>query len=87
MELLDSLPYLPYGFPISLQVIAGTLLVGIIYSFVSKDRPLAGFPIITVDGLSPKSSWLYHGRRVLAEGVQQVSQTGCSGSNGLCISY
>ena len=75
MELLKGLPSLPHGFPVSLQVVAATLVLGIIYSIVTKDRPYTGFPIITVDGLSPKSSWLYHGRRVLAEGVQQVGQT------------
>ncbi|KAI0025227.1 cytochrome P450 [Xylariomycetidae sp. FL0641] len=64
---------LPEGFPVSLQVIAGTLLLGIIYSFITSDRPFTGFPIIAVEGQSPKKTWLWHGRQAIAEGLQKFS--------------
>ena len=64
---------LPSGVPLSLQVILGTVVLGAIYSILTKDRPIKGFPIITIDGLGPKSSWVWHGRRVIMKGIEQVS--------------
>ncbi|KAI1388965.1 cytochrome P450 [Hypoxylon trugodes] len=64
---------LPEGFPVSLQVVIATLVLGVVYSLITKDRPFAGFPVVTVNGLSPTKSWLWHGREVLAEGRRRFS--------------
>jgi hypothetical protein len=70
MEAISRL--VPEGFPVSLQVVAGTLILGIVYSLITKDRPFAGFPIITLDGKSAKQTWLFNGKRAIAEGVKKV---------------
>lgn len=70
MDTLQRL--LPQGFPVSLQVIAATLVLGLIYSLITKDRPFAGFPIISLDGESPRKTWMFHGEKALAEGVRRV---------------
>lgn len=62
----------PNGFPISLQVVAATLLLGFVYSIVTKDRPLPGFPIASLDGMSPKKSYTHHGREVITKALAQV---------------
>lgn len=64
---------LPEGLPLSLVGIAATILIGIIYSVMTQERPLAGFPLVSLDGKSPKKSWLFHGRDLVAEGIQKVS--------------
>lgn len=70
---MDALQRLvPQGLPISLQVVAATLLLGLIYSLVTKDRPFAGFPIIALDGKSPKETYFHNGRRAIQEGVRRV---------------
>lgn len=37
-----------------------------------KDRPLKGFPVITLDGKSAKETWLLQGNRAITEGLRQV---------------
>ena len=64
--------FIPEGFPISLQVVAVTLVLGFLYSVLTRDRPHRGFPIVSLDGLSPRKSWAHHGREVIAKGVAQV---------------
>ncbi|KAH9907834.1 cytochrome P450 [Xylariomycetidae sp. FL2044] len=71
METVQSL--LPGGLPVSIQVVVATLVLGTIYSWITADRPFAGFPIMTVDGQSPRKSWMWHGRRTIAEGLKKVS--------------
>ncbi|KAI2783258.1 cytochrome P450 [Daldinia loculata] len=71
MEAIQHL--LPQGLPVSLQVVIATLVLGFIYSLVTADRPFAGFPVITVDGQSPTKTWLWHGRKAVAEGVKRFS--------------
>lgn len=70
METLQRL--LPQGLPISLQVVAATLVLGFVYSLLTKDRPFAGFPVIALDGKSPRKTWLFNGRKALAEGLRRV---------------
>ena len=70
MEALQRL--VPHGLPVSLQVIAVTLLLGFLYSYITKDRPFAGFPIAALDGKSPKETWTWNGRRVVRESAQMV---------------
>ncbi|KAI1076359.1 cytochrome P450 [Whalleya microplaca] len=64
---------IPEGLPVSLQVVFATLVLGVIYSIITAGRPFAAFPIIAVDGLSPKNTWLWQGRKAIAEGLQKFS--------------
>jgi hypothetical protein len=64
--------YLPEGLPLSVIGVVATVLIGIIYSVVTQERPLAGFPMAALDGKSPKKSWLFHGRETVAEAVKKV---------------
>ncbi|KAI1780930.1 cytochrome P450 [Hypoxylon cercidicola] len=64
---------LPEGLPVSIQVVIATLLLGLVYSFVTAERPFAGFPVITVNGQSPTKTWMWHGREALVAGLQRFS--------------
>ncbi|KAK6087007.1 cytochrome P450 [Seiridium cupressi] len=71
---LDALrDALPEGLPLSLVGVVVTVLIGIVYSVITQERPLAGFPLASLDGKGPRKSWLFHGRQVVAEGVQKYS--------------
>ena len=74
MDTLQKL--MPQGFPVSFQVLPATFILGALilaYSFIStKDRPIAGFPIVTLDGLSPKKAWMLSGQETLVEGTRKV---------------
>ncbi|KAI0098084.1 cytochrome P450 [Nemania sp. FL0031] len=67
----DTRHFLPEGLPMSLQVIGVTLILILIYSISIKDRPLNGIPLVSLDGKSPKESFLYHGIETLAKGTKQ----------------
>ncbi|KAI1396144.1 cytochrome P450 [Hypoxylon fuscum] len=64
---------IPEGVPVSLQVVLATLVLGVVYSFITADRPFAGFPVIAVNGQNPRKSWIWHGREALAEGLRKFS--------------
>ncbi|RYP66018.1 hypothetical protein DL771_007999 [Monosporascus sp. 5C6A] len=71
---MDTVPRLfPAGIPVSLQVIAATVVLGFLYSLITKERPFSGFPVISIDGKSPRKTWLFNGRKALAEGVQRFA--------------
>lgn len=73
VESLDAVRgMLPENIPLTLIGVGATVLIGIIYSVVAQERPLAGFPMASLDGKSPKKSWLFHGREVVAEAVKKV---------------
>ncbi|KAI4595736.1 hypothetical protein KJ359_006727 [Pestalotiopsis sp. 9143b] len=63
---------LPENLPLSLVGIVATVLIGIVYSFITQERPLAGFPLATIDGKGPKKSWLFNGRQLVDEGLKKV---------------
>lgn len=63
---------LPENLPLSLLGIVATVLIGIVYSFITQERPLAGFPLATIDGKGPKKSWLFNGRQLVDEGLKKV---------------
>ncbi|KAI1129820.1 cytochrome P450 [Nemania abortiva] len=65
--------FMPQGLPSSLQVIGATIVLSIVYSLLTKDRPWSAFPLISVRGLSPRKSWLIHGNEVLAEGLKKTN--------------
>ncbi|KAI1086991.1 cytochrome P450 [Rostrohypoxylon terebratum] len=71
MEAIRSV--LPAGLPVSIQVIVATLVLGVIYSIVTADRPFAGFPVISLDGKSPTKSWMWQGKETLQEGFRRFS--------------
>lgn len=72
MEAIRNL--VPEGLPMSLQVIGATLLLGIIYSYITTERPSPNFPLISVRGLSPRKSFGLHIREVVQEGLRQVGR-------------
>lgn len=73
---LDALrDALPEGLPLSLVGIAATIIIGVLYSVVTQERPLAGFPLASLEGKGPKKSWLFHGRQLVSEGTQKVLET------------
>ncbi|KAI2463503.1 cytochrome P450 [Annulohypoxylon bovei var. microspora] len=64
---------LPEGLPVSIQVVIVTLVLGVVYSLVTADRPFTGFPVLSVDGKTPQKSWMFHGKETLAEGLRRFS--------------
>lgn len=59
--------------PFSVQIVVGLLAIALlagIYSILVAERPLAGFPILTVDGLKPKISFYERGNETLEEGYK-----------------
>ncbi len=66
------------GIPASLQIVAASLfIVLVVYSIklYRRDGPLPGFPLITLDGQSPKDTWMLSGNRAITEGLRRVSHT------------
>jgi hypothetical protein len=63
---------LPKGLPLSLVGVVATIMLGIAYSVIAKERPLAGFPMYKKDGKDPKSSYLWHGRRDFLQAARIV---------------
>ncbi|KAI0469265.1 cytochrome P450 [Xylaria cf. heliscus] len=61
---------LPEGLPLSVQVIGATIVFSIVWSLITKNRPLPGFPLISVRGLGPRKSWMLHGSEVLSDGCK-----------------
>lgn len=64
---------LPDGIPVSVQAVLATIVLGTIYSVVTKDRPFSGIPVISLDGKSPTKSWLWHGREVVKLGDEKYN--------------
>jgi hypothetical protein len=64
---------LPSGLPVSVVGIIATILVGVVYSMLAQERPLAGFPLASVAGKSPRKSWLFHGRQLVTEALHKVA--------------
>lgn len=57
---------LPEGLPLSVVGIAATVLIGVIYTIISRERPLTGFPIVSLGGETPKKSWVSRGRELIS---------------------
>lgn len=70
MEAIQNI--LPKGLPVTVQIIIATILLSLVYSFLTKNRPWSNFPLIKVRGLGPRKSWLAHGDEVLTEGLKKV---------------
>ncbi|KAK8088499.1 cytochrome P450 [Apiospora hydei] len=76
MSLISDLQFasiVPDGLPLSLVGVVATVVIGIIYSILTKERPFAGFPLAAIQGQSPKKSWLFHGPQTLAEALAKYS--------------
>lgn len=58
--------------PVWVSVIAGIVLLGIVKHWLTQERPYAAYPVIAVDGKSPKQSWMQNGPETLAKGLRQV---------------
>ncbi|KAI3323903.1 cytochrome P450 [Xylariaceae sp. AK1471] len=71
MEAIQNL--LPKGLPVSLLVIGATVLISIVYSFITKNRPHPDIPLISVRGLGPRKSWMSHSKEVLQEGFKKTN--------------
>ena len=75
---MDYSSYLPFfdqnSIALSIPVVLLTLIVGLVVSTLSKERPWPGFDVISLDekGLSPKDSWITYGKEVLAKGRKHV---------------
>lgn len=75
MPFISDLQYasiIPDGLPLSLVGVIATIVIGIVYSILAKERPLAGFPLAAIQGQSPKKSWLFHGHQTIAEALAKV---------------
>jgi len=64
----------PEGLSFSVLAILVTILSTLIYSILTRERPLSGFPLVAIKGKSPKESWLYHARQLIIEGTQKVGK-------------
>jgi len=75
---MDYSSYFPvfdnHSLALSVPVILLTLIVGLVVSTLSKERPWPGFNVISLDekGLSAKDSWITYGKEVLAKGGKVV---------------
>ncbi|KAI1322691.1 cytochrome P450 [Xylariaceae sp. FL0255] len=61
------------GLPMSVQVIGVTILLSLIYGYITADRPHSAFPVISVNGKSPLWSWMLHGPEVVKEGLKRTT--------------
>lgn len=65
--------------PISIQIVVGAVFLGIVYTVLTGDRPVAGFPIVKADlkgwaRLMPqKFAFLTNGRDMLLKGLREHS--------------
>ena len=81
MNAIDNLRADFNQMPISLQAIAGALILGIIYYIVTGERPYAGFPVVAVprrgwDRILPsKFAWIKYANEILSKGATECS--GC----------
>ena len=66
---------LPNGLPLSVLSIVTTLLLGIVYTVLTQEKPLAGFPLASLEGKGPKKSWLWHGSQLIQEFSEKVIAT------------
>ena len=78
MAVTYSIPYPPDSVPVSVQLIAGVVLLflfSFVYSTLSNERPYPGFPVVALSeqGLGPKASWFKHGRATILKGVEQFT--------------
>src|SRR2546423_3468363 len=69
------IPYLPEDIPFSVQVIAASLilvLIYIIHSTLTAERPYKEFPVIELseEGLGPEESWFKQGQRTIQKGLE-----------------
>ncbi|KAI2642346.1 cytochrome P450 [Xylaria nigripes] len=65
--------FVPEGLPVSIQFIGVTILLSIVYSYFTKTRPSPAFPLISVRGLGPRRSWMFHAVEVLREGLETTN--------------
>ena len=65
------------SWPISLQAIAGALILGLVYHVVTGNRPYAGFPVVKPDEkgfFTPlKLSWMFNAKGMLAKGKEMTN--------------
>jgi hypothetical protein len=64
------------GLPISVQVIIAGVVVALVYtvySLLTVEQPLKGFPVVALSekGLSSKWSWYTAGTETIAKGLKQ----------------
>ena len=65
--------------PVSVQAIAGTIILGIIYYVLTGERPYAALPVIAIERkgwkslLPGKFSWIMNSKQILAKGTNQCS--------------
>ena len=74
--LRDYRPSFLDSVPISIQIVAAGVIVFVaytIYSILSADQPLKGFPVValTEKGLSSKWSWYTAGTETIAKGLKE----------------
>jgi hypothetical protein len=61
---------------ISVQVSLGAVVLGLLYVFLTRERPHAGIPVVTLERkgleawLPDQFSWFQHGRTVLSKGLR-----------------
>ena len=63
---------------------AGLGLVAYTVKEFRKDRPVKGFPVITLDGLSAKDTWMLQGNRAITEGLRRVCEAVMQKKNTTC---
>ena len=76
---MESLVRHPQTWPVSVQAILGAVILGIVYSFLTGDRPYPGLPVAKIEEKGVKSliqvvlpafSWMLSPREVLAKGKE-----------------
>lgn len=77
MAVAQDMQLLLQTLPISVQLITGAVVFGVIafvYSTLSNERPFPGFPIMSLSeqGLGPKASWFKYGKQTVLKGLEQT---------------
>ena len=75
MAVSFSIPYLPESIPVSAQIVGGAIflfLLTYVYSTLNSERPVPGFPVISLQDLGPKESYFKYGRETILKGMEST---------------
>lgn len=73
---LAQIPQTFEGLPIISLLTGASLLLFLCssaYSLLGPAKPWLGFPVMSLDGLSPRRSWIKHGNAMMQKGLEQHS--------------
>lgn len=82
LSIMGALTNQLQSIPISIQAVIGVVILGVIYSFLTGERPHSGFPVVTLEEKGwkplflPHISWMLSPNEVMRKGRQISSSSG-----------